>query len=233
MVRVVAFDADDTLWHSQRGFDRVEREFRRLLAPYAARDELHRKLYETEMANLGAFGYGVKAFTLSLVETALAVSGGAVPATVIECLLDEGKRLLQEPVELLDGAAEAVEGVAAGHRLLLITKGDLLHQERKLAESGLSGLFDRVDIVSEKDATTYDRVITEEDVEPVDFLMVGNSLRSDVLPVLEVGGWAVHVPYPSTWAHEEPPHDHGAHARAFAIDSLAELPRVVDKIAGG
>jgi putative hydrolase of the HAD superfamily len=233
MVRVIAFDADDTLWHSQRGFDQVEAEFQKLLADFAEPDRLHRELYAVEVANMAAFGYGVKAFTLSLIETALKVSGGAVATRDLQRILDAGKALLQEPVELLDGAVEAVEGVADDHRLLLVTKGDLLHQERKLAESGLAGYFDRVDIVSEKDEATYARVLDEEDVDPADFLMVGNSLRSDVLPVIDLGGWAVHVPYETTWVHERVNGDEPGIPHAFTIGSLAELPSVVGNLLEG
>lgn len=231
MVRVIAFDADDTLWHSQRGFDRVEEEFQRLLANYASPEEVHRELYAVESANMAAFGYGVKAFTLSLVETAIKISGGRLGAGGIERILTAGKALLTEPVELLDGAVEAVEAVADAHRLVLVTKGDLLHQERKLAESGLAEHFHRVDILTEKDAAAYARVLGEEGVAPEEFLMVGNSLRSDVLPVVEVGGWAIHVPYETTWIHERVGEDDARLAHALRIGSLRELPPLVDKLA--
>lgn len=227
MVRVIAFDADDTLWHSQRGFDAVEAEFARLMAPFADRDDVHRVLYEVESANMPAFGYGVKAFTLSLIETALSLSDGTIAAPDLQRILEAGKALLQEPVELMPGAKEAVSGVAETHRLLLVTKGDLLHQERKLHESGLADYFDRVDILSEKDAATYERLLHEERVAAKDFLMVGNSLRSDVLPVIHVGAWAVHVPYATTWIHEQVDPSEPALAHAVTIGSLAELPRVV------
>lgn len=233
MVRVIAFDADDTLWHSQRSFDQVEVEFQSLLADFADPHELHRRLYAVEMRNMAAFGYGAKAFTLSLIETALEVSGGDVDPTAIKRILEAGKAILQEPVELLDGAADAVEHVASTHRLLLVTKGDLLHQERKLAESGLADHFDRVDIVSEKDADTYARVLADERVQPEDFLMVGNSLRSDVLPVIELGGWAVHVPYETTWIHERVTDDDPRISAALRIDTLRELPPVVESFIDG
>lgn len=229
MVHWIALDGDDTLWHSQDGFEEVEALFREVMSPYVDPETARTELYATEAGNMAALGYGAKAFTLSMVQAAVRLSGGEVAAAELDRLVDAGKGLLTRPTRLVDGAAETVDALAARHRLLLITKGDLVHQERKVAESGLGERFDRVVVVSEKDAATYRRVLLQEGAEPEHFLMAGNSLRSDVLPVLEIGGWAVHVPYPWTWLHEQVPG--GAPPGVPVLDSLAELPEVVAELA--
>ena len=230
MVRVIAFDGDDTLWHSEVGFVEVQEAFRAMCAPYLGPDEVDDELYKTEAANMAAFGYGVKAFTLSMVEAAVRISGGAIPASQIAEIVEAGKTLLNRPVELCDGAAEAVAELSASHRLMLLTKGDLLHQERKIAASALADHFDRVEIVSEKDAKTYRRVMREEGVGSGELLMVGNSLRSDVLPALEAGAHAVHVPSQHTWIHEQVPG--GGRDDIVVLDSLKALPSHVWALAG-
>jgi putative hydrolase of the HAD superfamily len=195
---------------------------RELVAPYAPPD-FEDRLLATERRNLELFGYGVKGFTLSTIETVIELSGGRVPASDIMRLLELGKQMLRAPVELLDGAGNAVRALAASrYRLLLVTKGDLIDQENRISRSGLAGLFDGIDVVSEKDEATYTRVLARHGVEPSEFLMVGNSVRSDVLPVLALGGAAVLVPYPLLWQHEiaSVPTDH---ERFAVIDSLAEL----------
>jgi putative hydrolase of the HAD superfamily len=168
--------------------------------PHTEAAEAH--LLEVERRNLGLLGYGVKAFTLSMIETAIEVSGGEVPASAVQEILDWGKELLDHPVELLDEVAETVDALAARYQLVLVTKGDLFHQESKLARSGIAEVFSGVEIVSEKDPATYRRILGRHDVAPDQFVMVGNSVRSDVLPVLELGARAVHVPYRITWALE-------------------------------
>ena len=202
MIDVVAFDGDDTLWHSESHFVVTQERFAQLLAPFADAATLERELEATERRNLAVYGYGVKGFTLSLVETAIAVSGGRVTSDQIATLLDWGRELLSHPVELLDGVEDTLRTLAADHRLVLVTKGDLFHQESKVAESGLGELFEHVAVVAEKDPPTYARVARQVGVEPSRLLMVGNSVRSDVLPVLELGGHAVHIPYHVTWAFE-------------------------------
>lgn len=230
MVAVIAFDGDDTLWHSEAGFVEVQEAFRELCAPYLDADAVDAELYRTEAANMAAFGYGVKAFTLSMVETAVRISSGAIPASAIAEIVESGKALLNRPVELCEGAAESVEKLSPDHRLLLLTKGDLLHQERKVAGSALAQHFDRIEIVSEKSAETYERIMREEGVSSHGFLMVGNSLRSDVLPALDAGAHAVHVPYQFTWVHEQA----SAEGRddIVVLDSLRQLPRHVRELAG-
>ena len=222
----MGFDADDTLWHSESHFAVTEQRFRDLLRPWLPPADVAGRLLERERANLEIFGYGVKGFTLSMIETAIEVSEGTLPAAAVQELIRWGKELMSHPVELLDGVAETLAELAGGHRLVLVTKGDLFHQESKVAESGLAPLFDQVEIVSEKSPDTYRRIVAGCGARVEEFVMVGNSLRSDVLPVVEIGARAVHVPYGITWAHEavELTDDQVSWAR---IDSLRQLPAVL------
>lgn len=223
-VTTVAFDGDDTLWHNEPLFWASTKRFQELLAPYSAPDDLARRLESTEIANLALFGYGIKGFVLSMIETAIQVSDGAVPTAVIAEFIERGKDMLAHPVHLLDGVAETLAQVRAmGFRLVLITKGDLFDQESKLARSGLAELFHAVEIVSEKDEATYARVLARHGDGAARAAMVGNSVRSDILPMLAAGGVAVHVPYPSTWSHEQAELPVG-HARFHALAAMADLP---------
>jgi putative hydrolase of the HAD superfamily len=236
-IEVVAFDGDDTLWHSESHFVDAHERYCTLLAPYVNGEAalLDDRVISTEAANLELYGYGVKAFTLSLIETAIDVTGGRVTSSEIATILELGKGLLNHPIELLDGVPEVVDelGAAGDLRLIVVTKGDLFHQEAKLAGSGLADRFSRVEIVSEKDVPTYRRILTELDVAPDRFLMIGNSVRSDVLPVVELGGHAVHLPYTYTWAHEEvtgaDSRTHGYHE----LGSIRELPSLVERLSNG
>lgn len=201
-IALVGFDADDTLWRSQDYFDAAQAEFERIISAYVDLTDIGRQLYEYEARNIAIFGYGVKGMVLSMVEAAVAITDARISATDIHRIVQLGKELLRHPVEVLPGVREAVEAIACDFPVVLITKGDLFHQEAKVRDSGLADLFGRIEIVSEKDPATYARVLREFDVAPSRFLMVGNSLRSDIAPVLELGGWGVHVPYHVTWAHE-------------------------------
>ncbi len=227
-IEVIAFDGDDTLWHSEQLFVDTQAKFRELLTPHVdlAPEELDERLVEVERRNLPSFGYGVKAFTLSLLETAIEVTEGEIPSTDLQSILDLGKVLLDHPVQLLDGVLETVDALTDRYRVMVLTKGDLLHQEMKVARSGMAELFWQVEIVSEKDETTYRRVLDRWDIEPATFVMVGNSVRSDVLPALAIGARAVHVPYHVTWVleHAEPvPGEHDFPV----LDSMAELPACI------
>jgi putative hydrolase of the HAD superfamily len=223
-VDVVAFDADDTLWHSESLFAVTEERVADLLAPYVDPETLERELLAVERRNLALYGYGVKGFTLSLVETALAVTAGRISTDEVATILSWGKELLSHPVDLLDGVEETLHELARGHRLALITKGDLFHQESKIAESGLGELFEHVSVVAEKDEVTYARFARQLGVDPARMLVVGNSLRSDVLPVLAIGGRAVHIPYHVTWAHEvAPPPERGGYVELGTIRDLPDL----------
>lgn len=225
-IELVGIDGDDTLWRNEDYFTVTQDRFAELLGPYLPSGiDVQHALETNERRNLEVFGYGAKGFTLSLIETAIELTDGRVPATAIHDLLEAGRWILTHPVELLDGVADAVaELIAAGRRLVIVTKGDLMHQEQKVAGSGLADLFDAVEIVSEKDETTYRRLLERAHVSPDRFLMVGNSVRSDVLPVLAIGGQAVHIPYHTTWAHEHADHD----GSVPTLSSIRDLPAWLD-----
>jgi len=220
-IEVIGLDGDDTLWHSEGEFSVSEEMFRSLLAPYVHSGiDLDARLIERERANLQLFGFGVKGFVLSMIETAIEVTDGRVGTSVIQTLIERGKEMLNHPVELLDGVADTVTLLAEQYRLILVTKGDLIHQEQKVARSGLGDHFDAVEIVSEKDETTYRRLLVRLGIAPERFVMVGNSVRSDVLPVLGIGARAVHVPYRLLWAHEHAEHD----GTVPTLTSIRDLP---------
>jgi putative hydrolase of the HAD superfamily len=201
---LLAFDADDTLWHNETFFAATHARLLSLLAPYAPQDiDLKARLDDVERRNLRHFGYGVKGFTLSMIETAVQVTEDRVPASLIGAILEFGKEMMAHPVELLPGVAETLETLAGRYRLLLVTKGDLFHQESKVARSGLADFFSGVEIVSEKDTDTYARILRRYDADPAASVMIGNSVRSDILPMLALGGWAVHIPYHITWTLEQ------------------------------
>lgn len=223
-VTVVGLDGDDTLWHSEDSFAEAQEQLAQLLAAHASGAQVMARLQEIELRNLGLFGYGVKGFTLSMIETAIELSGGSVPVSDIQRLLDVGRAMLARPVELLPGVANVVPRLADRFRLVLVTKGDLLNQESKIARSGLAGLFAGVHIVTEKDEATYRRVTAQLQVPPRQFLMVGNSERSDVAPVLDIGGWAVHIPYRFTAAHEVGDPDRHPSPRQRTLTGMTELP---------
>jgi putative hydrolase of the HAD superfamily len=222
--QVVALDADDTLWHNEPLFLAAQERFRGLLGRYHDPEWIDARLYETEKRNLRLFGYGIKGFTLSMIETAVELTEERVTGTEIQEIIDLGLEMLRAPVELLEGARETVEELADSYPLMLLTKGDLFDQESKLARSGLGDHFSAVEIVSEKDARTYAAVMARHRTEPARFVMVGDSLKSDVLPVLEVGGTAAHIPYRTTWVHERVA-DEALVGKEFAqLRSLCELP---------
>lgn len=232
MIELVAFDGDDTLWHNESIFSMTQQRFTDLMEPYVGDDDLADRLFATEMRNLRLFGYGVKSFTLSMIETAIELSDARVTAEEIAAILHAGRSMLQHPVELLDGVEDAIERVSKRWDVMLITKGDLFDQESKLARSGLGDRFEAVEIVAEKDEGAYRRILHRRGVRPDRFVMVGNSGRSDVLPTLALGGWAVHVPYPLTWEHERiDDATLEGNDRYRRVDSLAELPAVLDELA--
>lgn len=221
-VVVVGVDGDDTLWRCQDAFDDAEVEVARLLAPYAPVEQVMDALAATERANLATYGFGVKAWTLNVLETVHRYGASVVPE-----VLALGKQLLTGPVEVLPGAREAVEALGRTHRVVLVTKGDLVDQQRKLRASGLLDCFSHVEIVSDKTPEQYAELLRFLQIEPEQFLMVGNSAVSDVHPVLELGGWAVHVPYRTTWVLER---SDGpvVHDRHLAVASLAEVPQLLN-----
>lgn len=225
----IGFDADDTLWQNEQFYRLTEKRFTALLADYAEADDLSNRLLEAEKRNLKAYGFGIKGFTLSMIETAIEVTEGRVPASVIHEIVDAGRDLLSHPVEPLPHARAALEALSGKYRLILITKGDLFDQERKLAQSGLGELFTAVEIVSDKSAAVYERVFTRHGDGPARSMMVGNSLKSDVIPALKAGCWGVYVPHSLTWALEQdetPAQDR----RYRLITHLGELPDVISRL---
>ena len=227
-ITLVGFDADDTLWHSERYFQDAHAEFERIVGAYVdlADAGVHDRLLATERENIKLFGYGAKGMALSMIETAIALTGERISAADLHRIVGLGKSILQHPVELLPGVREAVAAVAATHRVVLITKGDLFHQERKVAASGMAELFQRIEIVSEKDAKSYARLFAEFEVSPAQFAMVGNSQKSDIAPVLALGGWGIHVPYPLVWALDRADID-PAHPRFASVPNAGEVPAVL------
>ena len=230
-IRVVGFDGDDTLWKSEDYYRDAQAHFERLLSGYVDLDDVHARLYAVEKRNLALFGYGVKGMVLSMLEAAFDITGGTIRSEDMHRIVQMGKDLLRHPVEQLPGIREAVAAIAAEHEVVLITKGDLFHQEAKVRDSGLSDLFGRIEIVSEKDAQTYARVLREFDIAPAQFAMVGNSLRSDIAPVVALGGWGVHMPYHVTWAHEEEAGPIADAARVRRVETPAQLPDAIRALA--
>lgn len=226
---LIAFDGDDTLWHNERSYRDAREQFRRLLASAGIDlDEaaVEESVNRTELANLEYFGYGVSSFALSLIETAVELTGGRITGRDLRELVALARQMVSEEIELFDGARETLAALSASYPLMLITKGDLLHQTSKLERSGLRPYFSFVEVVSRKTPDVYRAILDRHGVDPGRFLMVGNSLRSDVLPVLELGGWAVHVPAALSWSHEDadPP---AAAERFFEVSALAAVPPLI------
>lgn len=225
----IGFDADDTLWQNEQFFRITEKRFAALLADHAEEEHISARLLEAEKRNLAVYGFGIKGFTLSMIETAIEITDGRAPASVIAEILAAGREMLGHPIEALPHARETVEKLADAYRLVLITKGDLFDQERKLAQSGLGDLFDAVEIVSDKSPATYTSIFSRHGDGAEKSMMVGNSLKSDVVPAIKAGSWGIHVPHELTWALEnvEPP---VTAPRFRQIADLSELPRLVESI---
>lgn len=221
----MAFDGDDTLWHSESYYVETESKFVELLSPWMAPGDVSAALLDAERANLPIFGYGIKGFTLSMVQTANVVSGGEVSASQIAQILQWGKEMLSHPVELIDGVAETLQWASGRYRLVLITKGDLAHQSAKVEASGLAAHFEAIEIVREKDPRTYSGVLDQIAVPAERFVMVGNSVRSDIRPVLEIGGSAIHVGHEHTWTHELV--DHEPHHRMHVAESIRDVMAIL------
>ncbi len=202
-IKVVAFDADDTLWVNEPYFREAEAKVAKLLSVYETENKIAQELYKIEIKNLSYYGYGVKGFVLSMVELALNLSNHQVSPQVIEAILDIGKEMLEKPIELLSGVKETLASLKGNYKLIVATKGDLLDQERKLQKSGLLDFFHHVEVMSDKKETDYLKIVKHLDIDPSEFLMIGNSLKSDVLPVLNIGASAIHIPFHTTWEHEK------------------------------
>ena len=225
MLRTLAFDADDTLWHNETHYAETQEAFRALLRPFHDDAWIDARLYDTEIRNLRHYGYGIKAFTLSMIETALELTEDRLDGAGVRQVVGLGKAMLDRPVEPLPGVAEVLRELSGSFSLMVITKGDLFDQETKLAKSGLGGHFSKVEIVSEKDEPTYAAILARHGIAPSAFTMVGNSVKSDILPVLALGARAVHIPYHTTWAHEAA---EAPVACAFPVlDAIRELPALL------
>lgn len=224
-ITAIGFDADDTLWQNETFFRMTEQRFTALLSEHGEHQVISARLLEAERRNLAFYGYGVKGFTLSMIETALDVTSGQVSASVIAEILSFGREMLQNPVETLPHVHETLAALAGKYRILLITKGDLFDQERKLAQSGLGDYFNAVEIVSEKTPQTYERIFTRHGDGVEHAMMIGNSLKSDVVPVIAAGGWGIHVPHELTWVleHEKAPEDNPRFRRIEALSGLLPL----------
>lgn len=227
-IELICLDADDTLWHNMRHFQATQDALVRMLEPFVDAGIARSSLEACEIRNLKLYGYGAKAFTLSMIETALELGGDDVPASVIREILEAGKALHAHPVELFEGVEETLNALAERGRLVLVTKGDLLHQQAKLAASGLGDLFSGIEIVSEKQQDTFEVIFDRYGVDPVNALMAGDSMRSDVLPALEAGAWAAYIPQPLGWSHEQRPAP-SDHPRFIELPSLASLVHWLDR----
>ena len=202
-IKVIAFDADDTLWVNEPYFRTAEKAFCELLKEYVPEEECNELLYKFEMQNLPLYGYGIKPFVLSLIEAAITISKKQIPLEIVSEIIAIGKKMLQMPVELIDGIETTLAHLSKKYLLVMATKGDLLDQERKLIKSGLEKYFHHIEVMSDKQPNNYQKLITHLDITPSQFLMIGNSLKSDVLPVLEIGSYAIHIPFHTTWEHEK------------------------------
>ncbi len=222
----IGFDADDTLWQNEQFFRMTEKHFAELLADHGEEQQLMSRLLEAEKRNLGTYGFGIKGFTLSMIETAIEVTEGRVPASVIEKILAAGREMLSHPIETLPHVHDTLEALAGRYRLVLITKGDLFDQERKLAQSGLGDFFNAVEIVSDKSRPTYERIFARHGDGAPRSMMIGNSLKSDVVPAIEAGSWGVYIPHDLTWAYEHV--DEPTAAERFRkLQHLGELPELL------
>ncbi|MCX2573044.1 HAD family hydrolase [Pedobacter sandarakinus] len=221
-ITVIAFDADDTLWVNEPYFRETEQQFAALLEDFMPHNSIVAALYETEINNLPLYGYGIKGFILSMIETVLRVTDGKINPAVISRTIQLGQEMLNKPVEILDGVEEVLRALKPNYKLVVATKGDLLDQQRKLSKSGLDHYFHHIEIMSDKQETDYQKLLKHLDCQPEEFLMIGNSLKSDVLPVLAIGGNAVHVPYHTTWVHEHVDHT-VEHTNFYEVRSLLEV----------
>lgn len=223
-IKVVGFDADDTLWVNETYFREAEQKFARLLSQYETENKIDQELFKMEMENLDLYGYGVKGFVLSMIESAIDLSNGKVSTATISGILHLGKEMIAKPVELLDGVEEVLEELSRDYRLIVLTKGDLLDQERKMERSGLSEYFHHIEVLSEKKEENYRNLLEHLEIKPEEFLMVGNSLKSDVLPIVNIGAQAVHVPFHTTWVHEQV-HENEDNGGYRTVNNIREILR--------
>lgn len=226
-IKVIGFDADDTLWENEPYYRETEAKFCELLKEYMPAEQINKELFDTEIKNLELYGYGIKAFTLSLVETAIRISDAKVPASTIKTIIELGKEQLNKPNHLLDGVSDVLEALKGKYKLIVATKGDLLDQEKKLKKSNLLKYFHHIEIMSDKQMDNYKDLIKHLDIEPHELMMVGNSLKSDVVPILELGGYGVYIPFHITWQHEYHDEEEINSDRFYKINSIKELPNLL------
>lgn len=227
-IKVIGFDADDTLWVNETYFRDAELEFAKLLGAYETANKVDQLLFKKEMDNLDIYGYGVKGFVLSMVESAIEISNGSISNDTIEKILDIGKDMINKPVDLLDGVEEVLKTLSKNYRLILATKGDLLDQERKLEKSGLTDYFHHIEVLSDKKEKNYSKLLSHLDINPSEFLMVGNSLKSDILPLINIKAHAIHVPFHTTWAHEQVSAEETNGKAYKTVSSLREITQFLD-----
>ena len=228
-IKVIGFDADDTLWVNEPYYRAVEEEFSRLMMPYDTGKDVTKELYRTEMNNLSLYGYGIKSFMLSLVQCAIEVTDGKVHTETIEQILDLGKGMLQRPIELLEDVKTVLENLAEDYTLIVATKGDLLDQEKKMMKSSIASYFHHIEIMSDKKEQNYVQLLQHLDIHPGEFLMIGNSLKSDILPALHLGSYAIHVPFHTTWIHEEIDED-PVSKRFYRVEKLKDTLEIIRKL---
>ncbi|MBN1133273.1 MAG: HAD family hydrolase [Bacteroidales bacterium] len=226
-LRVIGFDADDTLWINEPYYREAEEAFEKLMKPYKAGKNIAAELYRTEMGNLKWYGYGIKSFILSLVQCAIDITGGRVTSGTISEILQLGRHMLERPIELLEDVRPVIEKLSKQYRLIVATKGDLLDQERKMEKSSISSFFHHIEIMSDKQETHYSLLLHHLEIDPSEFMMIGNSMRSDIFPVLSLGGYAIHVPFHTTWMHEEVEAD-PVSSRFFRVSRLSEIIGIID-----
>lgn len=232
MFEMIAFDADDTLWHNEVLYTQTQEKFKELLSAYLDPGEIDAKLYQIESQNIPHYGYGIKGFILSMVEAALVLSAGRITNEELLTVVGYAKEMIQSETPLLEGVRETVEKVAQSHPLMLITKGDLVDQERKIAQSGLADHFQYCEVLSDKTLESYAKVLDKNHLSPDKFLMVGNSPRSDILPIVELGGTAVHIPYHTTWAHEVVEESDGDKPY-YELEDIRQLPQLIARLEQG
>jgi putative hydrolase of the HAD superfamily len=221
-LKVIAFDADDTLFVNETYFEETEKKFCLLMSDYLSSQSLSQELLKTQVANLPLYGYGIKGFVLSMIETAINVSDGTISPKGIQKITELGKELIQKPIELLDGVEETLASLNGKYKLVVATKGDLKDQQRKLHDSGLGHYFHHIEVMADKQEVNYEKLLKRLEIEPSEFFMIGNSLKSDVLPVLNIGGYAVHVPFHTTWAHEKIEHTI-VHPNFKAVEKITQI----------
>jgi putative hydrolase of the HAD superfamily len=221
-LKVIAFDADDTLFVNEPYFQETEEKFCSLMSAYLSQHSLSQELFKTEIANLELYGYGIKGYILSMIEAAMKISNNTISIEVIEKITEYGKELLQKPIELLDGVEETLEALKGKYKLVVATKGDLLDQRRKLHNSGLGHYFHHIEVMSDKKEKDYEDLLKRLEIKADEFFMIGNSLKSDVLPVLNIGGYAVHIPFHTTWEHEKISHN-VEHENFTALEKITEV----------